>query len=94
MFRRHEETRYEDTNECVMTTLLGGQGRRHRGGVAGRGQLLVLHCLDPELVLVDVDDVLVGGVGLGEGVQLVHLPDVGPQVDQASRDLKLAEERS
>ena len=54
----------------------------------------MLHCLDPELVLVNVDDVLVGGVRLGEGVQLVHLPDVGPQVDQASRDLKLAEERS
>ena len=77
-----------------MTTLLGGQRRGHRGGVAGWGQLLVLHCLDPELVFVDVDDVLISGVRLGEGVQLVHLPDVGPQVDQASRDLKLAEERS
>ena len=73
---------------------LGGQGGGHGGGVAGRGQLLMLHRLDPELVLVDVDDVLVGGVGLGEGVQLVHLPDVGPQVNQASGDLKLAEECS
>ena len=54
----------------------------------------MLHSPDPELVLVDVDDVLVRGVGLGEGVQLVHLPDVGPQVNQASGDLKLAEECS
>ena len=44
--------------------------------------------------LVDVGDVLVRGVGLKEGVQLVHLPDVGPQVSQASGDLKLAEEGS
>ena len=71
---------------------LGGQGGGHGGGVAGRGQLLMLHRLDPELVLVDVDDVLVGGVGLEEGVQLVHLPYVGPQVHQARGDLKLAEE--
>ena len=54
----------------------------------------MLHGSDPELVFVDVDDVLVRGVGLGEGVQLVHLPDVGPQVNQASGDLKLAEECS
>ena len=54
----------------------------------------MLHGPDAELVLVDVDNVLVRGVGLGEGVQLVHLPDVGPQVNQASRDLKLAEECS
>ena len=47
---------------------------------------------DALLLLVDVDDVLVGGVGLEEGVQLVHLPDVGPQVHQARGDLKLAEE--
>ena len=52
----------------------------------------MLHRPDPELVLVDVDDVLVRGVGLEEGVQLVHLPDVGPQVHQARGDLKLAEE--
>ena len=73
---------------------LGGQGGGHGGGVAGRGQLLMLHRLDPELVLVDVDDVLVGGVGLEEGVQLVHLPDVAPQVRQRARDLELAEEGS
>ena len=54
----------------------------------------MLHSPDPELVLVDVGDVLVRGVGLEEGVQLVHLPDVGPQMDQAGGDLKLAEERS
>ena len=44
--------------------------------------------------LVDVGDVLVRGVGLEEGVQLIHFPDVGPQVSQASGDLKLAEEGS
>ena len=54
----------------------------------------MLHRPDPELVLVDVDDVLVRGVGLEEGVQLVHLPDVAPQVRQRARDLELAEECS
>ena len=44
--------------------------------------------------LVDVGDVLVRGVGLEEGVQLIHLPDVAPQVRQRARDLELAEEGS
>ena len=61
---------------------LGGQGGGHGGGVAGRGQLLMLHRLDPELVLVDVDDVLVGGVGLRERIKLVHLLDVPGEEDE------------
>ena len=35
---------------------------------------------------------LVSGVGLEESVQLVHLSDVGPQVDKVGRDLEVAEE--
>ena len=63
-----------------------------------------------ELILVDVDDILgrqrlrgeltnpgshlVSWVGLQEGIELVHLPDVGPQVGQTRRDLEVTEESS
>ena len=63
-----------------------------------------------ELILVDVDDILgrqrlrgeltnpgphlVSWVGLQEGIELVHLPDVGPEVHQTRRDLEVTEESS
>jgi len=50
------------------------------GGVGGGLQLLALLSVQPLLVPVDVDDVLVSGVRLSEGIQLIHLPDVFPEV--------------
>ena len=47
-----------------------------------------------KLILVDVDDVLISGIRLKEGIELVHLPDVGPQVGQTRRDLEVTEESS
>ena len=44
------------------------------------------------LHFVDVDDVLVGRAALDEGVQLVHLPDVLPQVDQVRGDVEPVQE--
>ena len=45
-------------------------------------------------VIVNYEPYLISRVGLKEGIQLVHLSDVSPQVDQLSRDLKVAEEGS
>jgi len=47
-----------------------------------------------KLILVDVDDVLISWIRLKEGIELVHLPDVGPQVHQTGRDLEVTEESS
>lgn len=41
------------------------------------------------LLLVVVDNVLVSGAGLGEGVQLVHVVHVAPQFTQLLRNLKV-----
>ena len=39
-----------------------------------------------------LNDVLVGGAALSEGVELVHLLDVAPQVRELVRDLVVEEE--
>ena len=37
---------------------------------------------------------LISGIGLKEGIELVHLPDVGPQVHETRGDLEVREESS
>ena len=44
------------------------------------------------LHLVEVDDVLVGGAACGEGLQLVHLGHVLPEVRQVGGDVVVEEE--
>jgi len=54
----------------------------------------MFNSFDTKLVLVDVDDVLISGIRLKKGVKLVHLSDVGPEIDQIRWNLEVAEERS
>lgn len=62
---------------------------RNRSGERGRFQLLVLLHLQHLLQFVVVDDVLIGGTGLREGVQLVHMVHVSPQGRQVFWYLKV-----
>lgn len=68
---------------------------RNRSGERGRFQLLVLlhlqhlHVTFGLLQFVVVDDVLIGGTGLREGVQLVHMVHVSPQGRQVFWYLKV-----
>ena len=53
----------------------------HGNSVGKRGllQLLSLSHFRPLLQLVMVDDILISGTRLGEGVQIVHLPQEPPK---------------
>lgn len=62
---------------------------RNRSGERGRFQLLVLLHLQHLLQFVVVDDVLIGGTGLREGVQLIHMVHVSPQGRQMFWYLKV-----
>lgn len=62
---------------------------RDRSGERGRFQLLVLLHFQHLLQFIVVDDVLIGGTGLREGVQLVHMVHVSPQGRQVFWYLKI-----
>lgn len=67
----------------------GADGGRYGGGEGGGLQLFVLLHSGALLLLVVIDDVLVGWAGLCEGVKVVHVEHVSPQVLQLLRDLKV-----
>lgn len=62
---------------------------RDRSSERRRFQLLVFLHLQHLLQFVVVDDILVGGTGLREGVQLVHMVHVSPQGRQVFWYLKV-----
>ncbi|CAN7982173.1 unnamed protein product [Ixodes pacificus] len=78
----------------VAVVLVPGDGGGQGGGEGGRLELLVLVHLGALLQLVVVDDVLIGRAGLGEGIQLVHVPHVVPHRRQAARYLEVRKGRT